>query len=148
MLSLSVTFDDVARASRGFGLAGAALRTIVQSRVVEQAAGTLLVSRMQAEAPVKTGALRQSIRYADGKITAIGYANFVAHGTRPHEIAPRSARVLAFQAGGQMVFARRVMHPGTRANDFPRRALEGATPGLRLLLRDQGEQLIRLVTTA
>ncbi len=43
---------------------------------------------------------------------------FVHEGTRPHEIVPRRARVLAFTVGGEKVFATRVSHPGTRARPF------------------------------
>lgn len=36
-------------------------------------------------------------------------------GTRPHVIRPRTRRVLRFAAGGDVVYARQVNHPGTRA---------------------------------
>lgn len=41
-------------------------------------------------------------------------------GTGPHEIRPRTARVLRFRPKGttMFVFARKVHHPGTRANRF------------------------------
>lgn len=39
-------------------------------------------------------------------------------GTEPHTILPRQRRVLRFQAGGQTVFARRVRHPGTKAQQW------------------------------
>lgn len=49
---------------------------------------------------------------------------FVLEGTRPHVIRPRRANVLRFEVGGRAVFARKVNHPGTRANNFLARALE------------------------
>lgn len=44
-----------------------------------------------------------------------GYQN---DGTKPHTILPRQRRVLRFQAGGGTVFARRVRHPGTKAQGW------------------------------
>lgn len=41
---------------------------------------------------------------------------WVEQGTVPHIIVPRRARVLVFRgSSGQMIYARRVNHPGTRA---------------------------------
>lgn len=48
---------------------------------------------------------------------------FVLDGTRPHVIRPRRAKALRFEVGGEVVFAKRVRHPGTRKNDFMGRAL-------------------------
>ncbi|MDX3237209.1 hypothetical protein PV392_16325 [Streptomyces sp. ME03-5709C] len=49
---------------------------------------------------------------------------FVLDGTRPHLIRPRRAKALRFEVGGRTVYAKLVRHPGTRANNFLRRALE------------------------
>ncbi|MGD9485749.1 hypothetical protein WDH52_21265 [Streptomyces sp. TRM70308] len=48
---------------------------------------------------------------------------FVLDGTRPHVIRPRRAKALRFDMGGWVVFAKRVNHPGTRANNFLAEAL-------------------------
>lgn len=48
---------------------------------------------------------------------------FVLDGTKPHVIRPRRASALRFELGGRVVFAKRVNHPGTRANNFLARAL-------------------------
>ncbi|MBT2490649.1 hypothetical protein J7E96_19440 [Streptomyces sp. ISL-96] len=48
---------------------------------------------------------------------------FVLDGTRPHVIRPRRAKALRFDMGGRMVFAKKVNHPGTRANNFLEAAL-------------------------
>jgi hypothetical protein len=47
----------------------------------------------------------------------------ILDGTRPHLIRPRRARALRFTVGGDVVFAKLVRHPGTRANNFMSRAL-------------------------
>lgn len=52
------------------------------------------------------------------------YTRFVIDGTAAHMIYPVNSRVLAFQVGGEFVFARAVNHPGTQPNPFPQRALD------------------------
>jgi hypothetical protein len=109
--------------------------------------------------PRKTGNLGRTIRIgtvsdrsveiqAGGSVTA-GYAAAVEFGTRPHVIVPRRARVLAW--GGERTlsgrlrsgssatkFARRVRHPGTRAQPYLR-------PGLQRALEQVGlSDVVRL----
>lgn len=81
-------------------------------------------------APVDTGTLRASLRttptgpaeYAVG--TNVEYAPDVEFGTQPHVITPDGAEALRFEgAGGDIVFAQRVEHPGTPAQPFLRPAL-------------------------
>lgn len=45
-------------------------------------------------------------------------ANYTNDGTVPHVIVPRRAKVLAFESGGKMRFARRVNHPGNAATHW------------------------------
>lgn len=148
-LSLLVNAGAVERGAVGLRGAAALVAGGVFARTVGTPAATLLAERIRAEAPVRSGKLRASIRVEGGgaslRIMAVGYAGYVTAGTRPHLIAPRNAKVLRFTAGGQIVYASLVNHPGTKPNDFPRRALDQATPGLRLLLGTEGERLIRLV---
>jgi HK97 gp10 family phage protein len=70
-----------------------------------------------------TGALRKSIteRVGDleGDVSAnTKYARYVECGTDPHEITPRRKQALRFVQNGRVVFASRVMHPGTKARPF------------------------------
>lgn len=85
----------------------------------------------RSNAPVRTGAMRQSITSMvdpnplAGRVSVLQpYAKYVEFGTRPHVIVPKSANALVFKAGGVLVFTKRVNHPGTRANPFLQRALE------------------------
>lgn len=84
----------------------------------------------KAIAPVRTGRLKASIHpdsvrrtgpwQIDTGISADApYAAPVHEGARPHVIRPRYARALRFEvAGGRVVFAQRVNHPGNRAQPF------------------------------
>ena len=88
-------------------------------------------------APRKTGNLARTIHL--GAVTptraetvaSADYAAYVERGTRPHEIRPRVRKALRFAAdagsarlsgsprsGGRVRFAKRVQHPGTRAQPF------------------------------
>lgn len=81
-------------------------------------------------APVRTGRLKASIhpdpvrrigpwRIDSGVSADAPYAGPVHQGARPHVIRPRHARALRFEVdGGRIVFARRVNHPGNRAQPF------------------------------
>ena len=79
----------------------------------------------QERVPVKTNHLRQSITTAvsDSPLTGMvmvgaPYGRFIEYGTRPHVILPRRSNVLAFTVGGSLVFAKKVNHPGTKAQPF------------------------------
>jgi hypothetical protein len=95
---------------------------------------------LQDEAPVDSGRLRSSIRYS--RVTLVGsvrirwtahvpYAPFVIEGTKAHRITAVAARTLHWTtSGGGERFAHSVWHPGTKPNDFPKRAADKADLGL------------------
>ena len=59
------------------------------------------------------------------------YAKFLEDGSAPHVIMPKDPKgVLAFRIGGQMMFRRKVMHPGTRAYLFMKGTLEQSREGI------------------
>jgi hypothetical protein len=54
-------------------------------------------------------------------------ALYVINGTRPHRIVPRRpGGVLRFTVNGRVVYARYANHPGSKPNDFLRKALRAA----------------------
>jgi hypothetical protein len=80
-------------------------------------------------APVRTGRLKASIHpdpvrrsgpwsIRTGVSADAPYAAPVHEGARPHVIRPRNARALRFEINGRVIFARRVNHPGQRAQPF------------------------------
>lgn len=121
----SVASADVNR------LAEALRRTAEQSGVTTQQvliqSSNQILAEMEVRVPVKTGNLRGSlgIKVLSDRVvigpdtTQAPYAPYVEFGTQPHEIKPKKAGgVLAFKMNGKMVFARKVNHPGTRAQPY------------------------------
>lgn len=85
--------------------------------------------------PVRTGATRRSV--TRGQVTSRGaeiIGSFVAiiidRGSKAHTIEA-SGRRLRFQDGSRTVFARKVDHPGTRAEPFAKRAAREAADRTR-----------------
>jgi hypothetical protein len=96
----------------------AAARTLVPVRT-----GTLLTSIRREEG---FGALGKYIDVVCGVPGLTNYLGYVLDGTEPHVIRPRRRKALRFIAGGGIVFATKVNHPGTQANNFLVRALDAA----------------------
>lgn len=75
----------------------------------------------------QTGALRKSIVRGEKGTWALfvkaggrdaPYAQWIEAGSKEHEIKARRARFLRFEQNGQVVFRKRVFHPGTKAARF------------------------------
>lgn len=128
-------------------LARSAMATAAAPRVVVQSLARELKNLLLEEAPSKTGALRRGIHYRtvgrggswEARFSSdADYTPFVIHGTAAHDIFPGAVRG-RFGPGGDhptesdkralfwsgaahpVAF---VHHPGTKANDFPARAME------------------------
>lgn len=119
--------------------------------------GLLAVQYAKEIVPRKTGNLGRTIRLgqvtdSDAQILAggqegVGYAQVVELGSRPHVIVPRRRKALAWgksrrlsgsaRAGSDMIFAKRVNHPGTRAQPYLKPAAERAVQdsGVGLLVK-------------
>lgn len=119
----------------------AQMRRVIRgaSRTELENTGRRVVNRAKILCPVDTGRLRASIRGRANRTwtlrpqftvsTNVDYAPMVHDGTRPHTIRPRTKQALKFTVGGQVVFAKVVHHPGTRARPFLDRALREETAG-------------------
>jgi len=78
-----------------------------------------IVLTARSIAPRRTGEYAAGIGWR--KIDVMKYLIFasaphsaiVESGSRPHFILPREKKVLRFEVGGEVVFAKWVMHPGT-----------------------------------
>lgn len=113
-----------------------------------QDVGQQIAERMRQLAPVKTGALRNSIRVITqpGKVTVgpfgIPYAAYQEFGTgtrgefqgKMYEIRPKRAENLVFQINGRWVSTKLVRHPGIPAHPYAR-------PAAREVLGNLGAEL-------
>jgi HK97 gp10 family phage protein len=107
------------------------IRTAVMSEMDKAAEEVKM--KMREEAPVDTGALRDSIAVVKqgGDHWTIGpvgieYAAAQEYGAKPHVIVASAGKVLAFQVGGQQKFAKSVKHPGNKPQPYIRPAADWA----------------------
>lgn len=73
--------------------------------------------------------LRPAVEVIIGRDGLTDYLGYILYGTHAHiirAIPNRPNAHLRFIAGGRVVFAKQVMHPGTRANNFVRDSLVAA----------------------
>lgn len=108
----------------------------VQKDIMRRTRNVARVAR--ATCPSRTGKLKATIRAERTTVAgvpagqvAVGnrgtpYVGAVIFGARPHIIRARQAKMLRFEAGGRIVFAKQVNHPGNRPNPFLVRALRAA----------------------
>lgn len=80
---------------------------------------------------IKTGKLKNSLKYKisnDGTRSVIkasaSHGIFIENGTKAHIIRAKKAKALRFEVGGQVIFAKEVRHPGTKANPFLKPAFD------------------------
>lgn len=78
-----------------------------------------------------SGRTERSVRVRNAsqrKATVVAHyaAYFIDAGVKRHEIKPRTRKTLRFESGGNIVFTKRVNHPGYRARPFRQRIAEAA----------------------
>lgn len=94
-------------------------------------------ARAEHRFTTRTGLAERSIRTAEARkgqtlsgtvYTALDYGVYLHEGTKPHVIEPRRKKALRWTDGGRFVFARRVKHPGTKADPYIYDALDAEEP--------------------
>jgi hypothetical protein len=89
--------------------------------------GLEILAGAKAMVGVRSGNLRRSLHMRQGlrgrvQYVAVGsdlrYAEAHHEGTRAHRIDPRGGRVMRFNVGGTVVYARRIDHPGTKPRKY------------------------------
>jgi hypothetical protein len=97
--------------------------------------GLLIYAGAMAQAGSKTGDVRRRMYWTHGRRGRYQYVEVGSRsrhalmhheGTKPHLIMPDSGRILRFNVGGRVVYARKVLHPGTRGNPFLTRPMRRA----------------------
>lgn len=131
--SIHMDGDSLDAVRNKFARGTAELNWLVGTRAWNDAVGPVILQRERANAPVRTGKLRESLRlYQQIRLgtsrleirAGVPYYPFVVHPTKGHIIKPRSAKVLSWHLGGTDHFARMVHHPGTKGNPFAKRTLD------------------------
>lgn len=89
--------------------------------------GLQILVGAKAMAPIRTGRLKKSIHMRQGlrgrvQYVEVGsdvkYAYDVHEGTKRHTIRATPGRLMRFNVGGRVVYAKKVNHPGTRARKY------------------------------
>lgn len=139
--------SDLDKLERDLAKAGpkaeALTRVVVKKIAFDSVAGA------QTAAPVDTGNLKNSIGQ-DFNDDGMGFeagptANYgadVEFGTTPHEIRPKDAKALHWQADGQDFFRKSVWHPGTAPQPYMIPAFEKAIRPLDNVMGQVGEKAL------
>ncbi|MDG3442467.1 hypothetical protein [Nitrospirillum amazonense] len=120
-----------------------AVRLSIQRRVYGEAVRLQNVLKNDALnggiVKARTKRLRNSVHIdtevaGDRVITYVGtdveYAKYLEEGTAAHEIRAKHAKALAFMVGGDLIFRKKVQHPGTPAFRPFGLTFERETPGI------------------
>lgn len=80
-------------------------------------------SRAQRKVKVRTGATRRSIRVKNASqkkaaVEARGGARFLEAGTKAHTLQAKKFSAMKFDVAGRPQFAKKVRHPGMKAQPF------------------------------
>lgn len=119
-------------------------------------AGEQIAARMRELAPVRSGALKGSIRVIrePGRVqigpVGVEYASFVEYGTgirgefptKVYEIRPKQGELLTFKVGGTWVSTRVVRHPGIRPHPYIRPAAAEVLEALQVKFAEAGRRAI------
>lgn len=74
---------------------------------------------------------------AKDPLTGFPYPQVIEHGSKPHIITPNAKKALRFVTkGGDVVFTKRVKHPGTKPRNVFKRAKEFAIKQIDKLVRE------------
>lgn len=101
------------------GIADAARNGAIEGAAEAKAVGRFKNRTGYLRAGIVARLLASSFRSVQWEILSLApYSRYVESGTRPHMILPRNGVALRFMMNGQEVFARKVNHPGTKAQPF------------------------------
>lgn len=124
-----IAFDSEAY-RRGLLDLYAALRNNAQQALadaVREAAKSARTTTLFKDGPnaVLRKSITETIGALEGEVAANAkHARYVECGTQPHEIKGKRGGTLRFVVGGEVIFRRRVMHPGTAPAPFMEEAAE------------------------
>ena len=103
----------------------------------------VILAAIDEETPVRTGELQKRNRVTRQTVpghvqirfsNTVAYAEYVIGGTKPHGIFPLHAKALHFDSDQGEVFAKHVMHPGTKPNPFHTRGYQKVSAAVEALM--------------
>lgn len=124
---------------------------VTTQQVLVQSSNQIL-AEMEARVPVDSGRLRASLqikvqtdRVIIGPDENIApYAGYVEFGTKPHVIRPKTPNgVLVFKMNGTTVYAKKVNHPGTKAQPYVRPAFEAWVDSLGTMAAEANIKVLK-----
>lgn len=123
MITVEIKTDAVKRALEAYAQK---LHAVAQDCLVAatDAAEASARATIRATTTRRTGSLEESwaaswrAPFKRGLFNFSDHADFIENGTRPHVIEARRVRYLRFIVNGELLFRRRVNHPGTKARPF------------------------------
>ena len=145
---MSATTADLTALAKTFTRSKDDAQKRSQALLVLTANQTLML--MKQYVPVKTGALRDSLRMvvSPGRVEigsmdpAVDYGDYVEFGTKPHVIRAKAGGFLTFQINGRWVKVKVVNHPGTKPHPYARPAARDALARVAPNYADLGFDLI------
>ena len=102
------------------------------------------LSRGQTKGDLRASIKLESAARSELVFSAVDYAKYVIRGTRGHPIPsdPETSKTLHWVRNGDSYYRNEVYHPGTTANDFPRRAIDGIEPLIGRTLTDTLREMV------
>jgi len=109
--------------------------------------------RQKNVTPFKTGRLSRGWKIKENRasvgkiVNRVPYAPFMEFGTSAHVILPRKARALRFKPKGsaKFVFAKRVLHPGTKPFRMTKKAIAKSIKRIRKIWVEELEESLRSI---
>lgn len=147
---MGVYYADVSKLADALKASGHQSQNTTHNVLIQSA--NHILAEMEARVPVDTGKLRNSLRMkveTDRVIigpneTMAPYAGYVEYGTKPHVIKPkRPEGVLVFKVGGTTVYAKKVNHPGTKAQPYVAPAFQAWVDSLGTMAAEANVKVIQ-----
>lgn len=90
----------------------------IRGAVKDTEAHAKATTRFQDRTGKTRGSIEGTANGLEGEVKAAGASKWIENGTEAHLIERKKAKALRFEVAGSVRFAKRVHHPGTKAQPF------------------------------
>jgi HK97 gp10 family phage protein len=147
-LKIKTDFGKLARAFEKFPKE---TRAMVRKQLKEAAQGIKDRAASEHRYKSQSGALERDglVSSVSGNVAVIAlsprvpYGIYVHEGTKPHIILPSRKRVLRWSDGENLIFSKRVNHPGTKPDQFLYNAANKELPLIQSRFDNALEKIVR-----